>query len=354
MRKLLDAGNVDNSNPADYPDGRIKDNTGAGDGTPVNEFTKGDIHQTVMKAKRLYGITENGLPDNETNGFQMLEGFIALASKNDFILSITEVSGVLNVPVKLPFMLVGEQIVCKSAVDKAAQTTIIGSVGAAHTVTFVGNFKANEYVRLIKTGELTATLVRLVDAVNADLVAGENGYLKKASQSESDEGTLDTVAVTPLVDKVTFAKRVNGDDSPTYLAVPTGAGEQNGLMSKEDKFKLDNFESSVKNIGSIVGVEVASGSTGSTYTVTGDIVSATVQSSGSSASVIRVVVDNTLGGLDYFVRISVQSASSSMISDSNLRTPVFKVVNATTFDICIAEISGSTQNINIFIETVKL
>ena len=30
---------------ANYPYGRIKDNTGAGDGTPVNEFVYGDIHQ---------------------------------------------------------------------------------------------------------------------------------------------------------------------------------------------------------------------------------------------------------------------------------------------------------------------
>jgi len=352
MRKLLDAGNVDNSNPAAYPDGRIKDDTGAGDGTPVNEFTKGDIHQTVMKAKRLYGIEENGLPDNETNGYQMLDGFIALASKNDFILSITDASGVLQVPVKLPFMLVGEQIVCKAAVDKVAQTTITGSVGAAHTVTFVGNFKANEYVRLIKTGTLTATLVRLVDAVNADLVAGENGYLKKASQAESDEGTIDTVAVTPVVDKSTYTKRTIGTDSSSYLAKPTGdADARNGHMSAADKFKLDNFESNVKNIGFISGVNPGSGGA---LVTGGNVTSAVVASSGGGRTSITVTVANTLGGLNYFVRMSVESLSSNINTDTEVQVPVFKPVNATSFTIAIRETEGTSQNLKIHIETVKL
>jgi len=352
MRKLLDAGNVDNSNPADYPDGRIKDNTGAGNGTPVNEFTKGDIHQTFLKAKRLYGIVENDLPDNETNGFQMLDGIIALASKNDFILTISDNAGILNVPVKLGYMIVGEQIVCKAGLDKSTQTQIQGTDGALSTITYIGNFKTNEYVRLIKTASNAITLVRLVDSVNADLVAGENGYLKKANQTQSDAGTSDLVALTPLVDKVTFTKRVNGTDSDDYLAKPTGdVDERNGLISAELIKKLIDFESSVKNTGFISGINP--GSSGS-YTVGGDVVSAVVFDAGSGHTAITVTVANTLTDLDYFVRMSVQSLSVDINTDTSIETPVFKPISATVFRISIRESAGSTQNLKIHIETVKL
>ena len=347
MRKLLDAGNVDNSNPADYPDGRIKDNTGAGNGTPVNEFTKGDIHQTFLKAKRLYGITENGLPDNETNGFQMLDGIIALASKNDFILTISDNAGVLSVPVKLGYMKIGEQIVCKAGLDKSTQTIIQGTDGANFTIAYVGIFKANEYVRLVKTASNTITLIRLVDAVNADLAVGEYGYLKKASQSESDAGIIDTKSITPLVEKVTFTKRVNGTDSEAYLATQVA----NGLMSLEDKTKLDNFESNVKNIGFISGVNP--GSSGS-YTVGGDVVSAVVFNSGSGHTAITVTVANTLTDVNYFVRMSVQSLSVDINTDTSTETPVFQPISATVFRISLRESAGTTQNLKIHIETVKL
>ena len=64
MRKLNSNPNVDNSDLSNYPDGRIKNDTGAGNGTPVNESVYGDAHQTIAKLMRLYNITGNKIHDN--------------------------------------------------------------------------------------------------------------------------------------------------------------------------------------------------------------------------------------------------------------------------------------------------
>lgn len=76
--------NVDTSDPTNYPSGQIKDDTGAGDGTPVNVETNGDIQQFFTKLLELAGITASGDPDNETNGYQLIQ---ALTNFNS--LSIT-------------------------------------------------------------------------------------------------------------------------------------------------------------------------------------------------------------------------------------------------------------------------
>lgn len=69
-RKLQDQVNVV-APSADYPFGRIKNDTGSRDGTPVNEELYGDIHQFFAKLLNAAGLTANGLPDNTTNGFQL-------------------------------------------------------------------------------------------------------------------------------------------------------------------------------------------------------------------------------------------------------------------------------------------
>ena len=64
---------------SDYPSGRIKDDTGSNDGTPVDESLYGDIHQFFAKILREANIEPNGLPDNVSNGFQLFNAFYDLA-----------------------------------------------------------------------------------------------------------------------------------------------------------------------------------------------------------------------------------------------------------------------------------
>ena len=74
--------NYDDISPADseYPDGNIKDDTGADDGTPVEKTTYADMHQTLAKLLRLADITPSGNPENEYSGFQYIEAMDCLYS----------------------------------------------------------------------------------------------------------------------------------------------------------------------------------------------------------------------------------------------------------------------------------
>lgn len=68
--KLEDKPNVVAPNGT-YPYGAIKDNSGSGDGTPVNAVVYGDFHQFFARLMAIAGLVANGLPDNAVNGFQL-------------------------------------------------------------------------------------------------------------------------------------------------------------------------------------------------------------------------------------------------------------------------------------------
>jgi len=63
---------------SDFPSGRIKDDTGINDGTPVDLFTNGDVQETFAKLLRLAGIAPNGSFDSEYNGHQYIEALVNL------------------------------------------------------------------------------------------------------------------------------------------------------------------------------------------------------------------------------------------------------------------------------------
>lgn len=73
---------------SDYPNGRIIDDSGTENGTPVNEEVYGDAHQFLAKILREAGITANGFPENEYSGHQYYEALDALiyANNNDRLL----------------------------------------------------------------------------------------------------------------------------------------------------------------------------------------------------------------------------------------------------------------------------
>ncbi len=84
MRKLENIANTDPPD-SDYLKGRIRNKTGSQDGTPVIEQLYGDIVEAIHKLAAISGITENDLPDNETNSHQVLEAFgKSLNSVDDF------------------------------------------------------------------------------------------------------------------------------------------------------------------------------------------------------------------------------------------------------------------------------
>lgn len=55
-----------------YPYGDIKDNSGSGDGVPVNRVVYADFHQFFARIADLAGIVLNSLPDNAVNSWQFV------------------------------------------------------------------------------------------------------------------------------------------------------------------------------------------------------------------------------------------------------------------------------------------
>ena len=349
MRTILNQPNVDKSDLIAYPSGRIRNNDGTSNGTGVNEATKGDFHQMLEKLMRLYAIIPNDLPDNETNGFQLIDALRGLASKNDFIYPLSTNGTILSVDIKFSQMLDNEYIVCLAAFNKAAETQIKGIGAGTFTITYSGNFKANEYVRVIKTSG-GVSIIRIADWSSLNAMVNELLFLKKASQAEEDAGAIDTVATTPLVNKTTFIKRVIGADSVNYLATAL----RNGLYPKEHFSIVAGIGASpVKNYGTI-SLDVA-GSSGSIPADGNFGPSATCVSYGSD-SIVTVTMQNSMSGVgtSYYCRAFIQGQSSSINDDNDICTPTFKPLNNTQFQIAFREVSGQTQSIKVHIEVVQL
>jgi hypothetical protein len=347
MRKLNSSINVITSDPA-FPNGRIRNNTGTGNGTPVNEQVYGDIHTNKDKLLDLYGIDANNLPDNETNGYQYIDALRALASKNDFILPLTNNAGVLSVPIKLGFMVENEQVICKAGFDLGVQTEIKGLDASTFSFTSNGSFKTNEYVRLIKNAS-GITIIRLADALSLDSMVSDLLYLKKCTQTEENNGTIDTKATTPLTNLTAFIRRVIGTDSGSYLATAI----RNGLYPKEHFEIVENLVNPVKNIGWFSGLDVG-GSVGS-LPVNGNITSAVATNSGgaSDESFVLVTLQNAMVSTNYFVRCHVESQGTIGL-DNDINQVVFKPISSTQLQISLSSGGLNTQSLKIHVEVVQL
>lgn len=159
MRQLVNAPNVDTPT-ADYPKGRVRNKVGATIGTTYTEELVGDLYQLFQKLVVDASITENDLPDNVTNGYQLLDALnakIKEQTKSDNIV-LTIYNAVLN----------------SGSVTIAAQT--YDRMIYAYTGGTVTGFDAR--------GEINGTqVVRLneIDSVSFLLPAGEAGAIEHNS-----------------------------------------------------------------------------------------------------------------------------------------------------------------------------
>jgi hypothetical protein len=337
--------NVDNSDPSNYPDGRVKDNTGTGNGTPVDRNVYGDLHSNISRLMREYGIVPSGLPDNETNGYQIIQALSALASKNDFIYALTTSAGVLNIDIKLSNMKTNEFLICRASADKTTETAIKGIGATTFAVLYSGSFKANEYVRLIKT-VAGVSIVRIADWESLNAMVADFSYLKKASQAQEDAGAVDTVATTPLVNKVAFAKRVTGIDSATYLA----SASNNGLMSAAQFLQLAGL-SGVRNRGWFSGLDVGasgslpvSGYTSAVSTGTGGV---------DDESFVLVTMPVAMDNLNYRVECFIES-EGTLGNDNEIGGIVFQPVTTTTFNVSIRGLNVITNSLKVHMDVRQL
>jgi hypothetical protein len=95
MRLLATKQNVQAPTP-DFPFGRILDDTGLGDGTPVDEAVYGDMHQFFEKLLSDAGIAANGLPESNANGFQLNQALQALIDNPDNLRQLLSEKGQPN------------------------------------------------------------------------------------------------------------------------------------------------------------------------------------------------------------------------------------------------------------------
>lgn len=359
MRSKLAQANIDNTDPVKYPNGRIKDNTGAGDGTPVNEEVYGDFHEMKDKLMRLYGLAFNGLPDNETNGYQFIEALRALSNKNDIVLAVTldsqgSGSNNLSVGVKLGFLLLNESFTLKSStnIPTTNNVTLRGTDNVTKNVTTVGSIRVGDYVRMINTST-GILMVKVLDFSNIDSVVSDLGYLKGATQAQEDSGTLSTVATTPVVNKSTFTKRVIGALSGSYLA----SVARNGLMSQADKIKLDGLENNAsgeERRGFLQFGDPDVGSVGQTVPFSGQISAAQISERTSNGKIVTVTLDPPLPDNAYFVHVIVQSVGGVPLEINNdIKPPVYERINASTFKVYLESTTSAQKNLLVHLRAIK-
>jgi hypothetical protein len=354
--------NIDKSNLAAYPNGQIKDDSGIGDGTPINCVTSSDIWEFFDKLMRLADISFNNDFDNEVNGYQYVQAAIALASKSDYVRALATSGGVLNLDTKLGILQTNEKLLALASSDYAAETDITGTDSPLVTKTIIitQQWKAGDYLLLVNTpGGIE--IKQLVTGDNINLIVGANNYLKAANNLTTLAGISTAAAVTPASLLYAFQERISDPleiESAPYEASAT----QPGILSIALFNQIANFTNAVKNVGWFSGVDPGAGTIGAFATRSGNILSAqiTAVAPGSGGSTTyRVVVDNAMdmsAGKGYFVRMMVQSEGTLEL-DNDVCVPVFKVVNSTTFDFSISEANtgvASAQNLKIHCEVVQI
>ena len=341
--------NIDLSDPANYLDGRIKDNTGSGDGTPVNERVYGDFHQTVAKLMQLAGLVYNNLPDNESNGYQVVDAIRQLASKNDFNYDLSTSGGLLTLPIRVGKLINNEIIRCKATVDKGAETQLRGTLDNINkAVTYLGDFKQNEYLRIINLSG-SIVIIREVDAFNLETVCIELGFLKAASNAETIAGTIVNKAVTPLSFKTAFTQFVTGANSPTYLATTN----TNGLLSAAQWNIINGLGApALRNRGNFILGDINGSAIGTNFVSTGQI-TAQKTSNLASGDVVTITFTNAMDSNNYRLDIFVESLNNYNL-DNDFSPILFKVVSGSQATIFIEETNSVTQNLKIHIDVIQL
>ncbi len=345
MRNKANQTNIDKADLTNYPDGRIKDDGGSGDGTPVNEQTKGDIHEFFDKLLRLYGLEHNGLPDNEENGYQTIEALKGLANKNNYIYDLTSNSNILSLPLKVGKLLVNESFTVKASQDKASETTLKGTLdNVTKSVTIVGDYLAGDYLRVINTNS-GINIIRLVDFSNFTVIASELGFLKKATGAEVIAGVLESKGVTPKSFLDALKEYIYGTSSDDFLATAA----RNGIYPKEHFAKVEGLVASSDKYGTVFIGNVDTGSVGDTYPVTGDFTSATIYDRTNEGNEVEVVLSSPMSSVNYSVFISIESLSSAITRDNDIQPVIWKKISTTKFRFYVEEsyLINATNNIKL-------
>lgn len=343
--------NIDSSDLANYPNGAIRDDDGSGNGTAVDRAIYSDIHEFFAKLMRLAKISYNGIPDKESTGYQLINSLENFAGKNDKIQSITSISGVINIPLKLGTIVANEYLICKPNFNLTTEITIKGNDTTSPVVKSISfepsdkPFKSGETIRLFYNGT-SFVATRLVDAKNLDLSVGERNYLKAATEAEEYAAASQTKATTPYTNGLAFARRVIGLDSIMFLATSL----RNGLYPKEHFAIVENL-SQLRNRGWFSGLDVGAGGSLAVFGFTSAV--ATAGSGVDDESFVLVTMPNAMDNLNYRVECFIES-QSVLGADNEIGSIVFKPVDENTFNVSVRGLNVIANSLKVHMDVIQL
>lgn len=193
-RNKANQRNIDKSDPANYPDARIRNNSGSNDGTPISESVYGDIHEMVAKFMREAGLKYNGLPDNVNNGYQLFDAVKSIAVKNDYIGSATKQDNTtIYFDAPLNIFKTNESMIFNVNFDStiSLNSAVCVTPNFSKTIVINGEFKSGQKVRLVNEGSriLLSGIYETSDIPN---------LLNRLNYLESVIGTMNKI-ITPIV-----------------------------------------------------------------------------------------------------------------------------------------------------------
>jgi hypothetical protein len=237
----------------------------------------------------------------------------------------------------------------KATFNKGSETTIRGTLDNANkSVTYLGDFKENEYVRLIKTAA-SVLIIREVDAFNLGTIVEELNYLKAATQAQEDSGSSNEVATTPARNKSVFTKRVNGDNSDDYLANTN----RNGLLSADFWDIINGIGTpALRNRGRFDLGNIASHSPGTTL-VPGGQLTASVSTAGSDFTEVEVTFSNEMDNTSYKLDVTVQSSGNSNF-DNDYYPINFRIVSTNKAKLYFQKRGNVTTDLKVHVDVIQL
>lgn len=207
-RILLNQQNID---PAtlDYPNGKTRDKTLGIPGTIFSNGLMGDIIQTFQKLIIESSITENDLPDNVTNGYQMLSALFKHSVPN----WVAPSSGIDLSNVKFVYFDNGLYF-HKTTVNTSTnpELDITNWVNVFKYDTINNSFSFNEY----KTGDISFT------NINAN-ISLDFGQVSQSGNIITGRGriTINNALANGLVDLITIPNSISPPNTRYVLNVST-------------------------------------------------------------------------------------------------------------------------------------
>jgi hypothetical protein len=174
-RLLTNKTNVDNAD-ADYPNGRIKDDTGSNNGTPVDEDVYGDLHQTeergVQEARDWEAdVQMDRNADSRLNDYQFFQARrknqpVAELYKNGYFTDVLTNLGAVDFVADC-FVFQGELYVADQGSNDVEVFKL--QTGAAARTIGNGVFGDVNSIQIIATGSFGEGLLYGLDNVNNDI-----------------------------------------------------------------------------------------------------------------------------------------------------------------------------------------